>query len=365
MPPRSKRTTLLRVGLVVLGALALVVLVVALALPSLARSKTRDALDGLEGARGEFQDVQATLFPLRYTVTRLKITRKDAVLKQPLLYAERIEVTLRASSLLRGVLRGTVEADRVKMVLEQPKPGGDGRMPTLAELIPLKAVVERLRLHDSEVLYAWVREKGRPSVWSHGIDATLENLGSRPGLAEGPMELVATGTVATKGKARVTVRAQPHAERLTFSATASIDGFDPAQMNAYLAAIQEVTLTSGVFATRMQFRCEAGRLSGLVRPELEGSQLQGKGDLGSAIKALFGRTAMAFSGPTEGTRPDGAIAVSDDLTDPKLQLAPRVEKVIENGFILGLQESLTRNYHGPPDHDAKPGPTPLKADGKK
>ena len=250
------------------------------------------------------------------------------MLKLPFFYAERIEVTLRAGSLLRGVLRGTVEADGVKLVLEQPKPGGDGRMPSLAKLIPMKAVVERLRLHDSEVLYAWVREKGRPTLWSHGIDATLENLGSRPGLAEGPMELVATGTIAAKGKARVTVSARPHAERLTFSATASLDGFDPAQMNAYLAATKDVTLTSGVYATRMQFRCEAGRLTGLVRPRLQGSELQGKGDVGTAIKALFGRTAMAFSGPTEGTRPDGAIAVSDDLTNPKLQLAPRLEKVI-------------------------------------
>ena len=361
MAPHSTRTTLLRVGLALLGGLALALVLSALVLPSWARKKTREALDGLDDARGDFLDVKVSLFPPRYTVTRLKITQKDTVLKQPFFYAERIEVTLRAASLLRGVLRGTVEADGVKMVLEQPKPGGDGRMPSLAELIPLKAVVERLRLHDSEVLYAWVREKGRPTLWSHGIDATLENLGSRPGLVEGPMELVATGTIATKGKARVTVSARPHAERLTFSATASIDGFDPAQMNAYLAATKDVTLTSGVFATRMQFRCEAGRLTGLVRPRLQGSELQGKGDVGTAIKALFGRTAMAFSGPTEGTRPDGAIAVSDDLTNPKLQLAPRLEKVIENGFILGLQESLTRNYHGPPDHDAKPEPTPLKA----
>ena len=53
--------------------------------------------------------------------------------------------------------------------------------------------------------------------------------------------------------------------------------------------------------------------------------------------------------------------MSDDLTDPKLQLAPRLEKVIPELIILSVQESLTRNYHGPPDHDAKPEPTPLKA----
>jgi uncharacterized protein DUF748 len=361
MAPRSTRTTLLRVGLALLGAIALALVIIALALPSWARNKTREALDGLDGARGDFQDVEVTLFPLRYTVTRLKVTQDDAVLKQPFFYAERLEVTLRASSLLRGVLAGSVQADRVKFVLEQPKPGGDGRMPPLSKLLPMKAVVERLQLHASEVLYVWVREKGRPSLWFHGIEATLENLGSRPGLTEGPMELVAVGTIGGKGAARVTVTARPHAERLTFHATANLDGFDPAQMNAYLSATKDVTVTPGVFATRMRLRSEAGRLRGVVDPQLRDSGLQGSGDLGSALKALFGKVAMTMTGPTEGTGPGGAIAVTDDLTDPKLQLAPVLEKVVENGFILGLQEALTRNYHGPPDHQAKPEPTPLKA----
>ena len=95
--PSRRTTTLLRVGLVVLGALALVLLVLALALPPLARMKTREVLDGMDGARGDFQDVQVTLFPLRYTITRLKITQNEAVVKQPFFYAERLEVTLRAA----------------------------------------------------------------------------------------------------------------------------------------------------------------------------------------------------------------------------------------------------------------------------
>ena len=80
-------------------------------------------------------------------------------------------------------------------------------MPPLSKVIPMKAVVERLQLHGSELLYVWVREKGRPSVWAHGIEATLENLGSRPGLTQGPMDLVALGTIDAKGKARVAVSA--------------------------------------------------------------------------------------------------------------------------------------------------------------
>jgi hypothetical protein len=60
--------------------------------------------------------------------------------------------------------------------------------------------------------------------------------------------------------------------------------------------------------------------------------------LGSKLKALFGRVSLTISKPAPGTESSGKIAVTDDLTDPKLQLAPVLEKVVENGFLLGLEE---------------------------
>jgi len=112
---------------------------------------------------------------------------------------------------------------------------------------------------------------------------------------------------------------------------------------------------------RMSFRCEDGKLIGKVDPHLEGSELRSDGDVGSALKVFFGKIALANATPTEGTRSSGIIAVRDDLSNPKLQLAPRLEKVIENGFSLGLQESLKRRYAGKTEASDKPEPTPLKA----
>ena len=340
---------------------ALALLVAAIALPPLARSKTREALAGMKGARGGFEDVHVSLFPLRYSITRLKIIRKDALLKDPTFYAERLTATLRWSSLLRGVLAGSLDGERVKLVLEEPKPGPETPMPSLTDLIPVAAVVERAQLRDSEVLYAWVRKEGWPMVWSHRIEATLENLASRPGLVDAPMVLAARGLIGGKGTVWFTVTAEPWAERLTFAGKAGAESFDPSQLNAYFSPKEDINLTPGSYSMRMSFRCEAGRLTGLVDPHLTGTEVHSDGDAGSAIKVFFGKIGLAVSGPTEGTRSSGVIAVRDDLTDPKLQLAPRLEKVIENGFSLGLQEALKRHYAGKTEASGKPEPTPLKA----
>src|SRR5262249_39131410 len=152
MRARRTKTILLRAALVVLGTLALLLIVVALVLPGVARKKTREALDGLEGARGDFEDVQVRLFPPSYTITHLKIAKKDTFLHQPTFYADRIAVTLRWGSLLRGVYRGNVDAERVKLVLEEPPPGPERPLPSLAQLFPVPVVVDRAQLRSGEVL---------------------------------------------------------------------------------------------------------------------------------------------------------------------------------------------------------------------
>ena len=359
---RAHRTKaiFLRACLVALGTLALLLLVVALALPGFARKKTREALDGLPGARGDFEDVQVGLFPPRYTITHLKITEKDTFLHQPTFYADRLAIALRWGSLLHGIFRGTLDGERVKIVLEQPPPGTDRPLPPLAEIFPVPVVMDRVQLRSAEVVYAWVHERGRPTVWANDIEATVENFASRPGLVSGPMVIAARGKLGN-GTVWFTVSAEPFAERLTFIASAGSEGFDPSLLSAYLSATKNITLTPGSYSTKMSFRSVDGRLRGVLDPHLTGTHLESAADAGSALKAFFGKIALSVSAPTEGTRASGAIEVTDDLTDPKLQLAPRLEKVIENGFILGLQEALKRSYAGETEPSSNPAPTPLKA----
>ena len=347
--------------LVLLGVVAVLLLVAAIAVRPLARSKTREALAGMKGARGEFQDVDVSLFPLRYTITRLKISRNDALLPDPALYAERLTVTLRWAPLLRGVFAGKVDGERVKAVLEEPKPGPDTPLPSLTELVPVKAVVERLQLRDSEFLYAWVRKEGWPMLWAHHIEATLENLDFRPGLVEGPMVVAARGRIGGKGTVWFTVTGDPWAERLTFEGNAGAEGFDPSQLNAYLAPKKDINLTPGSYSMKMSFRCEQGKLTGTVDPHLVGTELRSDGTPGARSRRFSGRLPSDLPGPPREPGRAGPSRSATTSRDPKLQLAPRLEKVIENGFSLGLQEALKRQYAGKTVASDKQEPTPLKA----
>jgi Domain of Unknown Function (DUF748) len=365
-PSGSRRSPLAHPGWLAAVALALLLLTLSLSLQPLVRQKTRTWIDGLHGASGDFLDAHLSLFPLRYTVTHLRIRRRDSKLPDPIFYADRVTVDLRWASLLGGGhLVGRVAARGVKVVLEQPQPGGSIRLPSTTELVPLAAVAERIQIDNGEVLYAWVHEPGWPTLWLQHVDATLENVASRPGLVRGPMTLIASATVQRSGRAWVAVTANEFTVPLSFSGEARLDGFDPSEMNALSAQKRGLKLSPGSFSMRMTFRCKEGRLSGVVDPTLTSSHVESKDErLGSKFEALFGKISLTVSKPAPGTDPSGKIAVTDDLTDPKLQLGPVLEKVVENGFLLGLQEGVKRHYAGPPEKtadQADPAPAVLEA----
>ncbi len=330
-----------------LAVLVLLVIAAALALEPFARAQTRKLLDGLDGARADFSEVHVTLFPLRYRITHLKVREVPPKTKEPVFYADELAVNLKWDRLVTGHLVGSVQARGMKVVLHQPAEGTESRLPPIEKVIPFRAQLDRAHVDAGEVLYVWVHKKNQPSLWFHNIEATLENVASRPDMMEGPMQLSARGKVQRSGLMTVHVTANPYATPLSFSGTAKVSDFDPSEMNGLIADTQGVKLTPGRFNMEMSFECRKGRLRGWIDANVHGSDVTSAEDnLGSEFKALLAEISMKVSSPSEGTQPSGRIEVSDNLFDPKLQFWPTLEKVVENGLLLGLEESLKRKASG-------------------
>lgn len=344
-------------ALAALGVLVLGCLVVG---QPLARWQTRRWLSELQGIRGDFLDAGVSLFPFVYRVTHLKLSQPDRQTPEPLLYAEELSVQLLWGQLVRGHLVARVRGNGVKVVLEQPAPGTPTRLPDLSSVVPLRVVLQRVDAKKGEVLYVWVHQKGRPTMWFHDIEATLENVASRPDLQAEDMTLAATGIVQEGGRMSVVVRAKPYALPLSFRGEASLDGFDVSQMNALIDSQKGVKLSPGAFSMRMVFDSDNGRLAGRVEPVLRDAKVVAQdASVGSAVTALLGSISMVVTPQADGTTANGAILVRDELTEADRQLLPSMEKVVENGFLLGLQESLRREYTVRPVDSAEKKPTEL------
>jgi len=219
---RTKYARRLLAFLIVLAALAVIIRVI---LDPVATHFTRRQLDELSGYRGELERVHVTLFPPGYTVTHLKLWQDpNGSPRAPMFYAGRVDVALAWRQLVHRLLAASVRVEDAKVIVARRERGGAERAPAAApdlteqleKIVALK--VDRVEALRSEVLFRDLTEPARPELWFHAIDAAVENLPTRPALAEGrPTTVSAHGALGRSGEVTLFVSADPFARPLSFA----------------------------------------------------------------------------------------------------------------------------------------------------
>lgn len=351
----------LAAGILVLGAY--------LGLQPLARYATQRTLDSVPGYFGSFEHVHVSLLPLRYTVTHLKLEPTDK--SRPLIYAEKTSAGIDWKWLLHGKLRLAASVFKGNLVLRET--GGKAATQALPDLAStftkiLPGQLHRLQLRDSEVTYIFHNEKtaegqekqasqGRstvPKLWIHELEATVENLATRPELAEGTTTFAAAAQLNNSGSISLFATADPFAKVLTFAGQFSLEGMRLADAYNLIDSKSDLAFTKGTLDLLARFGCDKGQLRGAIQPVLKNAELKATGDdfvkkveawaANLGVKVLSdrvpGRNAVSTVIPIEGT-----------LTHPDFQLWPTIFGVIRNAFIEGIAESF---IHLPPPQAGAP-----------
>jgi hypothetical protein len=359
---------------IILVAVALVLVGARLALDPYATFRTRRALAGLEGMDARFSDVSVSLLDLSYEIRDLRIEKRTGAGKAlPFFEAERIEFGLLGRELLRRHLVARIDLDRPKLNLVQAsgekeqasraaRPGvsaaevarRSARAPgqevhevpglgaKLGELAPFLA--DRIQVRRGEVLWIDAREPGKPRLWFHGVEATLENFATRPALSRGePTVLAARGTLQRTGRLSFFATADPRAKKLTFAGQGRIEGFQLAELGELLAEKEDVVPDKGVLDMSLRFRAVDGQLSGGVRPILKDAGTRAaKPGLGPKLKSFLADASLEiFKDDVPGREAVATtIPIAGRVDDPDLQLLPTVLGVVRNAFVRGLSDSL-------------------------
>jgi hypothetical protein len=327
-------------------------------LQPLARYATQRALDSVNGYFGSFEEVHVSLLPLRYRVTHLKLEPTDK--SRPLIYAEKTVAGVDWKWLLHGRLRLAASVYKANLVLRET--GGKAatqNLPDLANILVkvLPGQLHRLQLRESEITYILHNEKGAegrekqasegrstvPKLWLHELEATVENLATRPELAEGATTFAASALLNNSGNVALFATADPLAKVLTFAGQFSLQEMKLADAYNLVDSKSDLVFTKGTLDLLARFGCDKGHLSGAIQPVIKNAEIKGTGDIFSKVKGwaanlgvqllsdrVPGRNAVSTVIPIEGT-----------LTDPQLQLWPTIFGIIRNAFVEGIAESFT------------------------
>jgi hypothetical protein len=359
-PAIRRRTKLLWTS----GVVVALLIAGRLALNPFISQHTQLVLDSLKGYRGSFDDVSVSLWRLSYTIDGLKLvqvpTPPGATDKRPFFHANRIRIGLHWRNLLhKHELVGSVELDQPKMNLI----AGGSKEPSQTKIIDPELAakfdrlsplaVERIELKRAELAFTDDTSQGSPSIWLHDLDATVENLATRVGLAHGePTTLAASGTLQKTGQVSVFVTADPLAKKLGFSGRASVQGLDIHDVGNFLVKKPDLAPQKGSIDLFAEFDAHDGVIAGGVKPILKDVEVKpAKGGVTPALKAWLADAALdIFSDRVPGRNAAAAvIPMEGTVSGPKPQLWPTIWGVLRNAFVTGLESGFARLPAGKPD----------------
>jgi len=353
----------------VLWSFLLMVVAFAIAIQPLARYATRRTLASISGYVGSFEDAHVSIIPLEYRVTKLKLEPRDR--SRPTLYAQDTVAGLDWKWLLRGKLRAAASIYKGNLVLRETKgKAGTATIPDLSKIVTqlAPAQLHRVQVRSSEFTYIFRNEKdekgkeqqaaeGRstiPKLWIHDVEATIENLATRPEYAEGATTFAMTAVLNKSGKTTLFATADPLAKGITFAGQMAIEGFDLKDAYNLVDSKSDIAFGKGTLDLLARFGCKAGKLTGAVQPVIKNAEVKAaKEDFGTKVKAwaanlgvdllsdrVPGRNAVSTVVPIEGS-----------LTDPQIQLWPTIFGVFRNAFVRGIGAAFS---HLPPPRAQEP-----------
>jgi uncharacterized protein YhdP len=342
------------------SATALIILVAVLVIirvlvDPIATHYTRKELNEAGGVRGDFQRVHITLFPPGYEIRRIKIIEHpDGSWKQPLFYAERVQVTVDWRQLLHARLAASARVDEPKIIVSKRKPAAPkakSALPdvraTFRKLLPAR--LDRLEIRDGEVLYRDLTAERTPEIWVHELELTVENVATRRALEHGrPAMLNLRGKLGRSGVMTAFVSADPLAKQLDFAGTAEVKGWRVAELYDFVEPATKLQAPEGTLDVFAEFKAHDGLITGGVKPVLKNVQVRStEANLGNELKAGLTDTALHIFSDRVPDRNAVAtvVPIKGRLDSPDIQLWPTVLGVIRNAFVEGISSGFA---HLPP-----------------
>lgn len=331
------------------GVIALLVILVLVFVKPIVTYATQKGLDRLDGASGTFKSLTVRIIHPGYDIYGLKVQQMPVSKhKEPLFYADRLEMRWSWGALFHGHLMRRVKIWNARVVIPM-RPGDESKpaQPPLEIAKTLESVpsagLERLAMVDSQIILVDEVHEGE-RLWVHDLSLTVENVATRKKLMHGlPLLVTLRGKLQNTGEMTVFLTMDPFDKGLTFAGSAEVRHLALADLYQF-TTIKGLKLPDGSIDVFASITCKRGVLTGGIKPILKNVKVAAADNsLGDKIKAALADVAVKILSDRVPGRNAVAtiIPIHGDLKKPDVQLVPTVLAVLRNAFVEGLSASLT------------------------
>lgn len=278
-PPRRRRW-LRWIGWVVL-LLAVALVGLRLALPSLVRGYVNRTLDQNPQFDGTVGDVSIHLYRGAYSISDVKLIKTTGSVPVPLFACDRLDLSVEWAALLRGRVVARVRMDRPQVNFVDAPPdkgqkggaddagdqtgGGGAWLAMLSDLTPFR--INSVKLDDGSVHFRTYQGDVPVDVYLSDLQASVENLTNvRDETTPLITKVQATALAMDQAPFELNATINPFSYRPTFHLTTRLLGLDVTKVNQLTRTYGSFDFEHGWFDLVIDLDATEGQLYGYVKP---------------------------------------------------------------------------------------------------
>jgi hypothetical protein len=200
--------------------------------------------------------------------------------------------------------------------------------------------IDRIEIHAGELVFVDMSKPAKPELWLSDLEVSIENVASRPGMAEWrPVLITASAKVQHSGDLALFVTADPWSDDLNFSGRASIERLATKELYGFLADNAKLQLPNGALDLFVAFTAKDAKVTGGVKAILQNPDVRPvQGGVLARMKAWAVERVLSLT--SDRVKGRNAVAtvlpISGDLAAPKAQLWAAIGGVLYNAYVAGV-----------------------------
>jgi hypothetical protein len=259
--------------LITLGIIAVLLIAVRLALPSVLRSAINSRLEKIPDYTGHVARVDVSLFRGAYTLHELVIRKREGNVQEPYFTADKIDLSLAWRDLFHGQIVGDVALDRPMLTLiagpssEDTQIAADSRwQDAIKDIFPID--ITWLKITGGQVRYINHTTKPEVDLRLAHVRALATGLRNRVDQSSGefPSTIVLEGETIGGGTLKISAQLEPLAIDPHFLAKLQLERVSLPALNEFLRAYGGVDVSKGWFDVYVEAVARNGHYEGYIKP---------------------------------------------------------------------------------------------------
>ncbi len=367
MEPGRKRKLL-----IVIGTIAVLLLVLRIALPSIVQRFVNNKLDESPEYAGQVGDIDIALILGAYSIEDIEVTKTEAEIPVPLFAAREVQFSLLWKALFHGAVVGEAEIyspiiNVVDSEDEEKKQDGDVEkfVDVADDLFPL--LIDQVQVHDGQLHFQNFDIAPPVDIYLNNIEGVARNLSNSEALTDSPIAHVEI-TALAMDESDLAVNAAVDTSKVepTFDLNLKLLSLPMSHLDDFIKTYAPFDIEAGTIDIVTELAARDGALEGYVKPIIYDLEVfkwseDIEEDHDNPFRALWEGLVGAIAELLENQPRDQlatSIPLEGDLKNPDSSVLATIGGILRNAFVEAFQANLDNSVSLFDDEEEMPAPLP-------